>query len=168
MKPHWVIGVLAGLVILGPARPAAAQAPANPTAKARAQIREKWEARAAELAKGADADHDGAVSETEFGPLWDAAEKEKHEIVRAVCSELGIAEADPPKDTGSGGGRKKGGKKGGGKAGGKKGGGKSDPSKKTAEAFRKADADADGKVTPAEAARELVQKIKADNDPTVK
>lgn len=175
MKPQLVAGILAGLIVLCPARPVAAQAPADPTEKARAMIQEKWEARAAELAKIADADRDGALSEAEFDRLWDAAESEKHEIVRAVCAALGIAEASSKKAAGAQKPAGKGKKKGGGKKGGKKGGGNPapDPAKEAearkariAEAFRAADADGDSKVTPVEAAQILVREIKAENDPT--
>ena len=164
-RTSWFLCVLGSVS----ATSASAQAPADAVEKARTLIREKWEARAAVLAKAADADRDGAVAETEFTPLWDAAEKDKHELVGAVCAASGIKAADPKKDSGAGGKGKKRGKKG--KKGGKKGGGKEDPAneaeaRKTriAEAFRAADADADGKVAPAEAAGALLG-IQADNEP---
>ena len=170
-----ILATCAAALLAAPARPAAAQAPADAAEKARTLIREKWEARTAELPKIADRDRDGALAKGEFDPLWNAAEQEKREIVRAVCAALGVKEADPKKPAhagqAAGKGGKKGGRKGGGKGGGKKGGGKADPAKTEADrqariddAFHRADTDGDGKVTPDEATGALLG-IQADNEP---
>ena len=169
MKPYIP---LAGLIALSSALTAAAQAPADQTEKAAAMIKEKWEARAPAMAKEADADKDGNLSETEFGPLWDAALKAKQETIKAVDAELGIPEPPPANSSG---GKKGGGKKGGGKHPGKKGGAQKDPTKKEdahkakiAEAFKRADGNADGKVTNEEAAKSLISDVNPGNDPNVK
>ncbi len=132
---------------------AAGGADADKEKKARSVIHEKLAAKVGDLVKAADADANSSLSEAEFAPLPKQAQEARAEIVKAVYAELGLPEP-AKKDAGAAGGRKGGGKKAGG-GGGKKGGGKKagggkakpDEASKAAEAFKKADADGDGKVT---------------------
>lgn len=102
MRP-FIAAAVAGVLALGMCRAVPAQdaGPTKPAADKKAQCKamqkEKWAAKARELATAADADKNGSLSEPEFDPLRKSAKKAEKELKKACEAACGTAKAEKPK-----------------------------------------------------------------------